>query len=65
VEFHSAHAAIPHRLDRIKVEERRMTTAREDAGPLLRIFHPSDFTEASEVAFTHALKLALESRADF
>ena len=31
--------------------------------PLHRIFHPSDFTAASEVAFAHALKLALQSKA--
>jgi nucleotide-binding universal stress UspA family protein len=31
--------------------------------PLQRIFHPSDFTKASEVAFAYALKLALESKA--
>jgi nucleotide-binding universal stress UspA family protein len=42
-----------------------MTTVNEDHGPLLRIFHPSDFTEASEVAFAHALKLALETKAEF
>jgi nucleotide-binding universal stress UspA family protein len=42
-----------------------MTPIREDAAtPLLRIFHPSDFTKASEVAFAHALKLALESKAE-
>ncbi|HYQ27836.1 MAG TPA: universal stress protein [Polyangiaceae bacterium] len=28
------------------------------------IFHPSDFSEASEVAFAHALKLALASKAE-
>lgn len=28
------------------------------------IFHPSDFSEASEVAFAHALKIALVARAD-
>jgi len=27
------------------------------------IFHPSDFSEASEVAFAHALKIALAARA--
>jgi nucleotide-binding universal stress UspA family protein len=27
------------------------------------IFHPSDFSEASEVAFAHALKIALQSKA--
>jgi nucleotide-binding universal stress UspA family protein len=30
---------------------------------LHRIFHPSDFSPASEVAFAHALKLALSTRA--
>src|SRR4029079_11967763 len=29
------------------------------------VFHPSDFTEASEVAFAHALKIALISKAHF
>lgn len=28
------------------------------------VFHPSDFSPASEVAFAHALKIALESKAD-
>ena len=32
--------------------------------PLIRIVHPSDFSEASAVAFGHALKLALQSRAE-
>jgi len=27
------------------------------------VFHPSDFSEASEIAFAHALKIALMSRA--
>jgi len=41
-----------------------MTTYDEySIAPLQRIFHPSDFTPASEVAFAHALKLALESKA--
>jgi nucleotide-binding universal stress UspA family protein len=31
---------------------------------LNRIFHPSDFSPASEVAFAHALKLALITRAE-
>ena len=30
---------------------------------LNRILHPSDFSQASEVAFAHALKLALLARA--
>jgi nucleotide-binding universal stress UspA family protein len=29
------------------------------------IFHPSDFSEASEIAFTHALKIALLTKASF
>jgi nucleotide-binding universal stress UspA family protein len=29
------------------------------------LFHPTDFSPASEVAFAHALKIALQSRADF
>jgi len=42
-----------------------MTRLSDETGaPLLRIFHPSDFTKASEVAFAHALKLALESKAE-
>jgi len=32
--------------------------------PLQRVFHPSDFSQASDVAFAHALKLALAARAD-
>lgn len=31
---------------------------------LRSIFHPSDFSQASEVAFAHALKLALRARAE-
>lgn len=42
-----------------------MNEAKKNAtGPLLRIVHPSDFSAASEVAFAHALKLALESKAE-
>jgi hypothetical protein len=33
-------------------------------GPLIRIVHPSDFSEASRVAFAHALKIALQSKAE-
>jgi len=33
--------------------------------PLHHVFHPSDFSQASEVAFAHALKLALAARAEF
>jgi len=29
------------------------------------IFHPSDFSKASEVAFVHALKIALVAKAKF
>ena len=32
--------------------------------PLNSIFHPSDFSESSEVAFAHALKIALLTHAD-
>jgi nucleotide-binding universal stress UspA family protein len=32
--------------------------------PPIRVLHPSDFSKASEVAFAHALKLALESNAE-
>jgi nucleotide-binding universal stress UspA family protein len=32
--------------------------------PLIRIVHPSDFSPASRVAFAHALKIALQSRAE-
>jgi nucleotide-binding universal stress UspA family protein len=50
---------------RKQVEEGCMTPIEEaGAAPLLRIFHPSDFSKASEVAFAHALKLALESKAE-
>ena len=31
--------------------------------PLRRVFHPTDFSEASEIAFNHALKLAVMARA--
>ncbi len=34
-----------------------------DAIRVKSIFHPSDFSEASEVAFAHALKIALVARA--
>jgi nucleotide-binding universal stress UspA family protein len=30
-----------------------------------RIFHPSDFSESSEVAFAHALKIALAGKNGF
>lgn len=32
--------------------------------PLIRILHPSDFSRASRVAFAHALKIALQSKAE-
>jgi nucleotide-binding universal stress UspA family protein len=41
-----------------------MTATEPGVTPMLRIFHPSDFTPASELAFAHALKLALEAKAD-
>ena len=31
---------------------------------LENIFHPSDFTEESEIAFAHALKIALAAKAN-
>lgn len=33
------------------------------AARITSVFHPSDFTEASEIAFAHALKIALVTRA--
>ena len=40
-----------------------MTDTNSNAAASIRsIFHPSDFSEASEVAFEHALKLALTAR---
>ena len=38
--------------------------AKLSAEPLIRILHPSDFSRASLIAFAHALKLALKSRAE-
>ena len=35
-----------------------------DRGPLIRIVHPSDFSKSSRVAFAHALKIALQSKAE-
>lgn len=36
----------------------------ENAGaPLLRLVHPSDFSKPSRVAFAHALKISLDSKA--
>jgi nucleotide-binding universal stress UspA family protein len=34
------------------------------SAPLIRIVHPSDFSQASRVAFAHALKIALQSKAE-
>ncbi len=34
------------------------------AEPLIRIVHPSDFSAASGIAFAHALKIALQSKAE-
>jgi nucleotide-binding universal stress UspA family protein len=39
-------------------------TTRDATVPLWRIFHPSDFSPASTVAFAHALKLALVVRGE-
>jgi nucleotide-binding universal stress UspA family protein len=41
-----------------------MTTREATTAPLWRIFHPSDFSPASAVAFAHALKLALVLRSE-
>lgn len=35
-----------------------------DGAPLMRIVHPSDFSQTSRVAFAHALKIALQSKAE-
>ena len=35
-----------------------------DGAPLIRIVHPSDFSKSSEMAFAHALKIALQSKAE-
>jgi nucleotide-binding universal stress UspA family protein len=42
----------------------RSVQSRKAVAPIVRIFHPSDFSKASHVAFAHALKLALEAKAD-
>lgn len=39
-------------------------TAADQAATIQRIFHPTDFSEDSHVAFAHALKLALIHRAE-
>jgi len=38
--------------------------AKPNDEPLIRILHPSDFSKASRVAFAHALKIALQSKAE-
>jgi nucleotide-binding universal stress UspA family protein len=38
--------------------------AKINGEPLMRIVHPSDFSQSSRVAFCHALKIALESKAE-
>jgi len=46
-------------------KEERMSEADSAVGPILQqVFHPSDFTPASEVAFNHALKAALVAKAE-
>jgi len=35
-----------------------------DGEPLIRILHPSDFSKSSRMAFAHALKIALQSKAE-
>jgi nucleotide-binding universal stress UspA family protein len=45
--------------------ELNMNQQTKTAGePLIRILHPSDFSKASRVAFAHALKIALTSKAE-
>jgi nucleotide-binding universal stress UspA family protein len=39
-------------------------TMKPSGEPLIRILHPSDFSKASRVAFAHALKIALLSKAE-
>ena len=39
-------------------------TLKPSGEPLSRILHPSDFSKASRVAFAHALKIALQSKAE-
>jgi hypothetical protein len=41
------------------------TSNRKQVNRNFVIFHPSDFSAASEVAFAHALKIALQSKAKF
>jgi nucleotide-binding universal stress UspA family protein len=41
-----------------------MSVTEPGVTPMLRIFHPSDFAPGTELAFAHALKLALEAKAD-
>lgn len=41
----------------------RSVESERPRSPIASIFHPSDFSEASEVAFAHALKLALKAKA--
>jgi nucleotide-binding universal stress UspA family protein len=42
-----------------------MSEAMKTGGePLIRIVHPSDFSRASLIAFAHALKIALQSKAE-
>jgi len=38
--------------------------AKTNGEPLMRIVHPSDFSQSSRVAFCHALKIAIESGAE-
>ncbi len=41
-----------------------MSQTADEPEPFRSIFHPSDFSESSEVAFAHALKIALLAKAD-
>jgi nucleotide-binding universal stress UspA family protein len=49
------------------VTKERSTTelsSKTEGDPLIRIVHPSDFSEGSRLAFAHALKIALQSKAE-
>lgn len=48
------------------MDKESSVTEREKTGgePLIRILHPSDFSKSSRVAFAHALKIALQSKAE-
>jgi nucleotide-binding universal stress UspA family protein len=61
-EINSAYALLQKRFSSSNPEFDRQETSRGSAR-LKSIFHPTDFSEASEKAFSHAMKLALVARA--